>query len=205
MRLEQIYPFPEKTLARELAPYRNAELVWCQEEPENMGAWNFVDRRLEKVLAGLDMQGEASGLCRPRRGGEPGDRSGAHAPGGAGGAGRRRAGRPPDMATEIKVPTLGESVTIGHRRALDEARRRGGRGGRTAGGAGDRQGHGGGERAVRRRADLDQRAARAARWRSARCSACWRRGAAAAPDAAGRQRRHRPARRAPAARCRRPA
>ena len=54
MRLEQIYPFPENTLARELAPYRNAEVVWCQEEPENMGAWNFVDRRLEKVLGRLD-------------------------------------------------------------------------------------------------------------------------------------------------------
>jgi 2-oxoglutarate dehydrogenase E1 component len=53
MRLEQIYPFPEKTLTRELTPYRNAELVWCQEEPENMGAWNFVDRRIEKVLAGI--------------------------------------------------------------------------------------------------------------------------------------------------------
>jgi 2-oxoglutarate dehydrogenase E1 component len=52
LRLEQLYPFPEKTLARELAPYRNAELVWCQEEPENAGAWTFVDRRLEKALGG---------------------------------------------------------------------------------------------------------------------------------------------------------
>jgi 2-oxoglutarate dehydrogenase E1 component len=54
LRLEQIYPMPEKTLARALGAYRNAELVWCQEEPENMGAWNYVDRRLEKVLAELD-------------------------------------------------------------------------------------------------------------------------------------------------------
>jgi 2-oxoglutarate dehydrogenase E1 component len=54
LRMEQIYPFPEKTLGRLLAPYRNAELVWCQEEPENMGAWTFVDRRIEKVLARLD-------------------------------------------------------------------------------------------------------------------------------------------------------
>jgi 2-oxoglutarate dehydrogenase E1 component len=53
LRLEQIYPFPEKTLTRELAPYANAELVWCQEEPENAGAWNFLDRRLEKVLDGI--------------------------------------------------------------------------------------------------------------------------------------------------------
>ena len=52
LRLEQLYPFPEKTLARELAPYRNAELVWCQEEPENAGAWTYVDRRLEKAMGG---------------------------------------------------------------------------------------------------------------------------------------------------------
>jgi 2-oxoglutarate dehydrogenase E1 component len=53
LRLEHIYPFPEKTLGRLLEPYRNAEIVWCQEEPENMGAWTFVDRRIEKVLTGL--------------------------------------------------------------------------------------------------------------------------------------------------------
>ena len=62
------------------------------------------------------------------------------------------------MATEIKVPDPGRKRHVGHRRALDEARRRGGRRGRTAGGAGNRQGHGGGERAGGRRADLDQRA-----------------------------------------------
>ncbi|HYZ20512.1 MAG TPA: 2-oxoglutarate dehydrogenase E1 component, partial [Rhodopila sp.] len=54
IRLEQYYPFPENTLMRILAPYVNADFVWCQEEPENMGAWNFVDRRIEKVLARLD-------------------------------------------------------------------------------------------------------------------------------------------------------
>ena len=56
LRLEQIYPFPELTLARLLAPYRNADLVWCQEEPENMGAWQFVDRRIEKSLARVDLR-----------------------------------------------------------------------------------------------------------------------------------------------------
>ncbi len=50
IRLEQMYPFPENTLGRILAPYSNAEVIWCQEEPENMGAWQFVDRRIEKVL-----------------------------------------------------------------------------------------------------------------------------------------------------------
>jgi 2-oxoglutarate dehydrogenase E1 component len=38
-----------------LRRYRNAEIVWCQEEPQNMGAWNFVDRRIEQVLDGLDV------------------------------------------------------------------------------------------------------------------------------------------------------
>ena len=50
LRLEQFYPFPEKVLAEELAKYPKAEVVWCQEEPENQGAWNFVDRRIEGSL-----------------------------------------------------------------------------------------------------------------------------------------------------------
>jgi 2-oxoglutarate dehydrogenase E1 component len=58
LRVEQLYPFPDKTLTRLLAPYRNAEVVWCQEEPENNGAWNFLDRRIERVLAGIDIKGK---------------------------------------------------------------------------------------------------------------------------------------------------
>jgi 2-oxoglutarate dehydrogenase E1 component len=55
IRIEQLYPFPVNTLGRVLRGYCNAEIVWCQEEPQNMGAWNFVDRRIEQVLAGLDI------------------------------------------------------------------------------------------------------------------------------------------------------
>jgi 2-oxoglutarate dehydrogenase E1 component len=55
IRLEQLYPFPFNALAKVLQRYRNAEIVWCQEEPQNMGAWNFVDRRIEQVLGGLDV------------------------------------------------------------------------------------------------------------------------------------------------------
>jgi 2-oxoglutarate dehydrogenase E1 component len=55
LRLEQLYPFPIRSLTAALAPYVNADVVWCQEEPENMGAWSFVDRRLEKLLTGLDI------------------------------------------------------------------------------------------------------------------------------------------------------
>ena len=58
MRIEQLYPFPERTLTLLLQPYRNAEVVWCQEEPENNGAWNFLDRRIERVLAGIDIKGK---------------------------------------------------------------------------------------------------------------------------------------------------
>jgi 2-oxoglutarate dehydrogenase E1 component len=55
VRLEQLYPFPMVSLPRVLGPYRNAEIVWCQEEPENMGAWTYLDRRLEKVLGGMNV------------------------------------------------------------------------------------------------------------------------------------------------------
>ncbi len=53
MRLEQIYPFPHKALATELKPFKNADIVWCQEEPYNQGAWFFVDRLIEGVLTEL--------------------------------------------------------------------------------------------------------------------------------------------------------
>jgi 2-oxoglutarate dehydrogenase E1 component len=55
VRVEQLYPFPSMPLAQILARWRHAEIVWCQEEPQNMGAWNFVDRRVEEVLSGLDV------------------------------------------------------------------------------------------------------------------------------------------------------
>lgn len=50
MRLEQIYPFPFHAVTTELSRFPNADVVWCQEEPENNGAWFFVDRRIEKIL-----------------------------------------------------------------------------------------------------------------------------------------------------------
>ena len=53
LRLEQIYPFPSKTLKEMLSKTPNAEVVWCQEEPKNMGAWFFVDRRIEQVLVDI--------------------------------------------------------------------------------------------------------------------------------------------------------
>ncbi|MGL4812920.1 MAG: 2-oxoglutarate dehydrogenase E1 component, partial [Beijerinckiaceae bacterium] len=50
LRVEQLYPFPARALVGILARFKNAEVVWCQEEPKNMGAWFFVEPYLEWVL-----------------------------------------------------------------------------------------------------------------------------------------------------------
>jgi 2-oxoglutarate dehydrogenase E1 component len=50
LRVEQLYPFPSKALVHDLARFKQAEIVWCQEEPRNMGAWFFVDTFLRWVL-----------------------------------------------------------------------------------------------------------------------------------------------------------
>jgi 2-oxoglutarate dehydrogenase E1 component len=51
LRVEQLYPVPLKALVHELSRFKAAELVWCQEEPRNMGAWSFLEPYLEWVLA----------------------------------------------------------------------------------------------------------------------------------------------------------
>ncbi len=56
LRLEQLYPLPLTPLANELRKYPNAEVVWCQEEPENMGYWTFLDRRIEGGLVALNIR-----------------------------------------------------------------------------------------------------------------------------------------------------
>ena len=50
IRIEQLYPFPAKTLANLLKKYEKAEFLWCQEEPKNMGAWNTVRNYIERTL-----------------------------------------------------------------------------------------------------------------------------------------------------------
>src|SRR5215213_609231 len=66
LRVDQLYPFPAKALAGELARFKNAEVVWCQEEPKNMGAWSFVEPYLEWVLTHA-----GSPASRPRYVGRP--------------------------------------------------------------------------------------------------------------------------------------
>lgn len=54
IRLEQFYPFPLQTLTKIIQSYPDVELIWCQEEPENMGGWNFVFYNLHK--AGINIK-----------------------------------------------------------------------------------------------------------------------------------------------------
>ena len=58
IRVEQLYPWPRQTLFQQLDRYPNADVVWCQEEPANQGAWTFVYPRLDAMLDVL--RGEAT-------------------------------------------------------------------------------------------------------------------------------------------------
>ena len=50
IRMEQLYPLPRKQIADTLARYGAAELFWVQEEPENLGAFTWLDRKLERII-----------------------------------------------------------------------------------------------------------------------------------------------------------
>ncbi len=50
MRIEQFYPFPAISMVGELERFKGAEMVWCQEEPKNQGAWSFIEPNIEWVL-----------------------------------------------------------------------------------------------------------------------------------------------------------
>ena len=50
MRVEQLYPVPKISLTAELSRFKGAEIVWCQEEPKNAGAWSFIEPELETLL-----------------------------------------------------------------------------------------------------------------------------------------------------------
>ena len=50
IRLEQLYPFPYEALKQGIKKFNRCEMIWCQEEPQNMGAWEFVEKRLKSVF-----------------------------------------------------------------------------------------------------------------------------------------------------------
>jgi len=66
LRVEQLYPFPADALIGELEPYRHCHIVWCQEEPRNMGAWSFVADLMEDISAHIGAKHP-----RPRYAGRP--------------------------------------------------------------------------------------------------------------------------------------
>jgi 2-oxoglutarate dehydrogenase E1 component len=66
LRMEQLYPFPARALIQELTRFAEAEAVWCQEEPKNMGAWTFIEPNLSWVLDHIGAKHR-----RPRYAGRP--------------------------------------------------------------------------------------------------------------------------------------
>ncbi len=66
LRIEQLYPFPARALIQELSRFKEAEMVWCQEEPKNMGAWSFIEPNLSWVLDHIEARHR-----RPRYAGRP--------------------------------------------------------------------------------------------------------------------------------------
>jgi 2-oxoglutarate dehydrogenase E1 component len=58
MRVEQIYPVPHKALVKDLARFPAADIVWCQEEPRNNGAWTFMIEPLGDIMEEIGRGGE---------------------------------------------------------------------------------------------------------------------------------------------------
>ena len=53
LRVEQLYPYPDNSMKKELKRFKNAEIVWAQEEPKNMGAWTFINPFIEESLIAI--------------------------------------------------------------------------------------------------------------------------------------------------------
>ncbi|PKP81104.1 MAG: 2-oxoglutarate dehydrogenase E1 component, partial [Alphaproteobacteria bacterium HGW-Alphaproteobacteria-2] len=66
LRVEQFYPFPALSLKKELERFAKADVVWCQEEPKNQGAWSFIEPNIEWVLTRIK-----ASHTRPRYAGRP--------------------------------------------------------------------------------------------------------------------------------------
>ena len=66
LRIEQFYPFPAMSMVKELERFKGAEMVWCQEEPKNQGAWSFIEPNIEWVLTRIKAR-----VTRPQFVGRP--------------------------------------------------------------------------------------------------------------------------------------
>ncbi len=66
MRIEQFYPFPAQSLVKEMERFPNSDVIWCQEEPKNQGAWTFMEPNIEWVLTRIKAR-----HTRPKYAGRP--------------------------------------------------------------------------------------------------------------------------------------
>ena len=156
VRVEQLYPFPHKAFAAELKKYPNAtEVVWCQDEPQNQGAWFFVQHYIHENMN----EGQRLGYAGRRAVVVAGGRLRASAPGAAEGLARaglrqaqglradqvngaqRKNNKANEMSLiEVKVPQLSESVAEATLLQWKKKPGPGGRAGRDPGRDRDRQG-----------------------------------------------------------------
>ncbi|WP_455373729.1 2-oxoglutarate dehydrogenase E1 component [Limibacillus halophilus] len=109
LRLEQLYPFPVDALTEELKEYKHCHLVWCQEEPRNMGYWTAVHEMIEEVAEGLGFKHP-----RPRYAG----RRSAASP--ATGYAKRHAEEQAALVADALVIGKEREGRIGTRRRFDE-------------------------------------------------------------------------------------
>lgn len=58
VRIEQLYPWPRTTVFQQLQRYPNAEVIWCQEEAANNGAWTFIYPRLDSMLEAVEIKAQ---------------------------------------------------------------------------------------------------------------------------------------------------
>ena len=66
LRVEQLFPWPVKSLVEEMSAFKNADVVWCQEEPKNQGSWHFVNENIEETLTSMKHKaGRAQYIGRP--------------------------------------------------------------------------------------------------------------------------------------------
>jgi 2-oxoglutarate dehydrogenase E1 component len=67
LRVEQLYPWPHKALIQELVRFKKADVVWCQEEPLNMGAWSFAQLNIERAIEYAGLSNTRARYCgRPQ-------------------------------------------------------------------------------------------------------------------------------------------